>query len=238
MEDQNTELKRVKEELESFIYVASHDLKTPLRAISAMAQFVREDYEDKLDQEALDSLDEIFTRSMRMNKLIEAMLEYHKIGNGNTKVEEINSIDLIKDAIAALNIPENIKIEIADEEKFPKIHFNDISFDQVVTNIIKNAVQHAGIEEGGSIQISYHDAGDFHQFIIQDNGKGIDPEHHERIFLIFQSLDAKDKVKNVGMGLTIANKIIQSNGGTIELNSTPGEGSSFKFTIPKFKIET
>lgn len=232
---ESLELERCKQDLESFIYVASHDLKTPLRAITAMAQFVREDYEDALDEDAISSLDEIFTRSMRMNKLIEAMLEYYKIGKLNTDVDEFESLMIIEDTVESIDIPESIKVEIVDKENFPVIKYNDICFDDVVTNLLKNCVDHAKLvdQTDAEVKISYDDLGDFHKFSVADNGIGIDAEHHERVFLLFQSMSVHDKVKNIGIGLTTVRKIVEHFGGEVKLESSSGDGAKFSFTVPK-----
>ena len=219
-------------ELEQFAYVTSHDLKAPLRAITHLSQWIEEDLSDKeLEESTKGYLGLIRSRTQRMEQLINGILEYSRIGRVNIEIIDVDVADLIGQVTEELMPPEDMAITVG--EGMPIVQTNPTMLRQVFANLIGNGIQYRDVEKEGCISITVKDMGEFYQFIVKDNGVGIDPQFHEKVFGMFQTLTPRDKRESTGVGLTIVKKIIQYHGGTIDLDSQVGQGASFIFTWPK-----
>ena len=219
-----------RKQLEEFAFIVSHDLKAPMRAINSLAGWIVEDYKEALDDKGREWMERLMGRTEHMNSLITGILDYSRIGRTKSTKETLNSSKIVSEVIESLEQSENIIIEI--ESELPEICYDDIQLKQIFQNLIGNAIKHMGKPEG-KIIISYRNTNKFHEFCVKDNGIGIEEEHFERIFKIFQRLN-KDKGKDsTGIGLALVKKIINNYNGTVWVESKKGEGSAFYFTIPK-----
>jgi signal transduction histidine kinase len=219
-------------ELEQFAYVTSHDLKAPLRAITHLSQWVEEDLSDKeLSEATKEYLGLIRSRTERMEQLINGILQYSRIGRVNLEIADVDVGYLIKQVVEELMPPDDVIITIG--EGMPRLQTNPTMMRQVFANLIGNGIRYRDIEREGHISITVKDLDQYYQFNVKDNGVGIDPQFHEKVFGMFQTLVPKDKSESTGVGLTIVKKIIQYHGGTIALDSQVGQGVSVTFTWPK-----
>lgn len=224
------ELENTLRELNRFAYLVSHDLKAPLRGIGQISEWLVEDYKEELDQNGQDTLKLLTGRVAKLEEMIDGILHYSRIGR---KVIEYSEIDLdasINDIIDLLLPPENIKISIKDS--LPVITADQTRIEQLFQNLIQNAIKFSDKAEG-AITISHKDLGDFWEFTVADNGPGIDEKNRELVFDLFKTIDTKDDTDSTGIGLSIVKKIVELFGGTIFIESAPGKGSSFIFTIKK-----
>lgn len=219
-------------ELEQFAYVTSHDLKAPLRAITHLSQWIEEDLKGKdLSESTKEYLSLIRSRTERMEQLINGILQYSRIGRVNMEITEVDVGYLIEQVVEELMPPENMCITIG--EGMPRLQTNPTMLRQVFANLIGNGIRYRDVKTAGFIEITVQDLGQYYGFTVKDQGIGIDPRFHEKIFGMFQTLTPRDKNESTGVGLTIVKKIIQYQGGTIDLNSQVGQGASFTFTWPK-----
>lgn len=227
----NQALTERNQELDSFAYIASHDLKAPLRGIANLSQWLEEDIQDDLEPENQRQFELIRKRVYRMEGLINGLLEYSRVGRTQTASEEVNVNKLLAEIIDSLNPPTTFKIEIIGE--MPVFATKKLLLRQVFANLISNAIKHHPRDDG-NLKISVEDKDQLYKFIVSDNGRGIDPKDKDKIFTIFQTLQSRDKKENTGVGLSIVKKIVESEGGQITVESELGAGATFYFTWLKF----
>jgi len=225
-----TELDRKNTELDQFAYVVSHDLKAPLRGIEVASRWVEEDMGTQLPPNVQEYLMMMRIRVHRMENLINGILALARIGRTNQIEEEVDVNILLSEIVDLLSPPEGFRIEVQDD--LPILHTIRIQLQQVFSNLISNAIKYHD-KRTGLIKVAYHETDSFHVFSVSDDGPGIDPEYHDRIFVIFQTLQERDAVESTGVGLTIVKKIVEWQGGTIWVSSQPGQGATFTFTWPK-----
>ncbi|MCG8547828.1 MAG: ATP-binding protein [Alphaproteobacteria bacterium] len=231
LEAQTAELKRSNAELEQFAYVASHDLKAPLRAINSIATWIEEDLENLMDEQTRDNLDILRGRVARMERLLTDLLEYSRVGRSAERIDIVDTGSLVANVFAMLGAPDGFTLRCTTP--MPTFMTACVPLEQTFHNLMGNALKHHDRAQG-SITIAAGPAGDFYEFSVTDDGPGIDPKYHRRIFEMFQTLQPRDDVEGSGMGLALVRKIIESNGGTIRIEAAPGErGSRFVFTWPK-----
>ncbi|MBE9045094.1 response regulator [Pleurocapsales cyanobacterium LEGE 10410] len=223
-------LKKRNQELDRFAYVTSHDLKAPLRAIANLASWLSEDLEGQLSEENQHHLALMQSRVKRMDGLIQGLLRYSRVGRKSNSLEVIQVKDLLARVIDSLSPPPEFKIAIASP--MPTLKTDVISLEQVFSNLISNAIKYHH-QSTGTIAISVRDLGKMYEFAIADDGPGIEPEHHERIFKIFQTLQARDTFESTGIGLSIVKKILEERGNSIRVESQLGKGATFYFTWNK-----
>ena len=225
-----TLLKKRNHELDRFAYVTSHDLKAPLRAIANLASWLGEDLEGQLSEENQHHLQLMQSRVKRMDGLIQGLLQYSRVGRKSNAIEVIQVKDLLFRVIDSLSPPPRIKIAIASD--LPTLKTDVISLEQVFSNLISNAIKYHH-QNAGTVSISAKDLGEMYEFAVADDGPGIESEHHERIFRIFQTLQARDTFESTGIGLSIVKKILEERGNSIRVESQLGEGATFYFTWNK-----
>lgn len=230
LEQTSALLRKRNTELDEFTYVVSHDLKAPLRAICNLAEWIEEDIEDKLDDDTRQNFELLKNRVNRMQMFIQSLLEYSRVGQEKTPSETFAVKDLLTDIVDSL--APSSTFEIAIDESMPILKTQRIALEQVFINLISNAIKHHPSSKG-KIAISATEDEKFYYFLVRDNGKGIAPEHQERIFGIFQTLSSRDSNENTGIGLSIVKKIVDSQGGKIELKSQIGQGTTFCFSWRK-----
>ena len=223
------ELARSNKELEQFAYVVSHDLKAPLRGINLLSQWIVEDFGKRLEKEGLENLRKLQDRVLRMGTLINGILQYSRIGRIREAIREINLLKLVEETLELINPPPHIKIKI--DKNLPAVKGEKVRLQQLFQNLLSNACRYANPEKG-EVRIECSEKKDHWEFRISDNGPGIAKKHHKRIFQMFQTLEPEGK-GGTGIGLSIAKKIITLNGGQIRVDSEPGRGAAFIFTLPR-----
>jgi len=227
---QNKELETKNKELEQFAYVASHDLQEPLRTISGFVELFQKKYKGNLDENADKYLDYIVSSSSRMKVLITDLLEYSRIGR-NKEIESVDCNRVLLDVL--LDLDAAIKETQADirSDHLPVVMGFSTEIKQLFQNLIINAIKFRKKDVIPCIKISATREKDYFHFAIADNGIGIAKEHHERIFIIFQRLHNRTEYAGSGIGLSHCKKIIDLHKGRIWLESEPGVGTTFNFTI-------
>ncbi|UCG56980.1 MAG: HAMP domain-containing protein [Phycisphaerales bacterium] len=237
-EEQQTRLLRrletANKELKDFAYVVSHDLKAPLRGIKALANWISADYADKLDQNAREQIDLLLNRVDRMQSLIDGILQYSRVGRLKEDKVRIDLNELMPEVIDMVAPPEDVTITI--EDRLPIVEFEQTRIVQVFQNLLSNAVQYMD-KPRGQIKVACVSEDGYWKFSVADNGPGIEEEHFERIFRIFQTLAPRDQYESTGVGLTLVKKIAETYGGAVWVESVVGQGSTFFFTLPKQNVE-
>ncbi len=230
VEERTKALTAANTELKDFAYIVSHDLKAPLRAVSQLSYWIREDHGDKLGDEGKEQISLLINRVKRMDGLINGILQYSRIGRTREKKEKIDLNTLVHQVLGAISSPE--EIDIAIENSLPTIISDPTQMEQVFQNLLSNAIKFMNRPDG-IIRVRCDDEESKWQFSVKDNGPGIDPKYHDRIFKIFQTLSSRDERENTGIGLTLVKKIVELYGGEVWVKSEVGQGSTFFFTLPK-----
>lgn len=225
-------LLNLNQDLEDFAFVVSHDLKAPLRGIASLAEWLKDDYADKIDDEGKKKLSMLISRTNQMNNLITGILEYSRIGRIQEPSEAIDLNLFIKEMLENLQIPSNITIAI--DPDLPAVTYPPIQLREVFQNLIGNAIKFMD-KEKGLIQVKHTTVGPYMQFSIIDNGPGIDPKFFGNLFKLFQPLNRAKTSESTGIGLSIVKKIVEQWGGKVWFESEVGKGTTFHFTIPKSK---
>jgi light-regulated signal transduction histidine kinase (bacteriophytochrome) len=230
---QNTQLKQANEELQQFAYITSHDLKEPLRMIGSFSQIIQQSYAAKLGGESAMYFRYINDGVTRMNALLDALLQYATIGKIEIEPENVDISEVV--GIAKDNL--HVKIEETFGNimcgELPKVVSMQSLLVQLFQNLIGNALKFNRPNSRPIILINAEDRRDHWLFSVEDNGIGIDKEHRDRIFVIFQRLHGRDKYEGTGIGLSICQKIVHQLGGRIWVESEPSKGATFFFTLPK-----
>ena len=224
------DLERRNQELDQFAYVASHDLKAPLRAIVNLSQWIEEDAKDTLSPLVRDHLSMLRARVRRLETLIDGIHRYATATRPDHAPETIDTGALVREineeqngrGAFTITVPEGMPTVVADRTRLW----------QVFSNLIANAIKHHH-QDHGRIDLGVRDLGERYEFSIADDGPGIAPEFHERVFVIFQTLTPKDVKDSLGLGLALVKKIVREEGGTITIDSHVGRGATFRFSWPK-----
>lgn len=225
----NRALARSNRDLDQFAYVASHDLKAPLRAISSLSTWVEEDLGSNVDAKVREHLRLMRSRIDRMAALIEGILGYSRAGR-EVELVEVKVRDLVEELKAQPQLPRGVTIEVLPGA-WPVLRTQRIQLVQVWSNLISNALKH-GVPSGGRVQLGCgrDEESKLPCFWVHDDGPGIEPAYHRKIFDLFQRLVSRDKVEGAGIGLSVVRKLVDGNGGRVWVESQPGEGTTFKFT--------
>ncbi|MGE5432061.1 MAG: CHASE domain-containing protein [Syntrophomonadaceae bacterium] len=226
------ELARSNTELENFAYVASHDLQEPLRMISSYTQLISKRYKGKLDTKADQFISFTVDGAVRMQQLIHDLLEYSRVATRGKPFAPVDSNEIIRTVLNNLQISIKKNNAVITFDSMPRVMGDDIQLMQLFQNLISNAMKFKS-SEVPEIKIKAEDKGCEWLFSVQDNGIGIDPQFKERIFVIFQRLHEREAYPGTGIGLAVCKKIVERHGGRIWVDSDPGKGSTFLFTIPK-----
>lgn len=227
-------LEEINKELESFAYVTSHDLKAPLRGIATLSDWIYGDYGDQLDEEGRVKLKLLKERVERMNDLIEGILQYSRVGRTEETPQRTDLGQVVTDLISILSPPESIEVKVVNE--LPFVFANTTQLTQVYENLISNAIKYMDKKEG-MIEIGTEQKMNEFVFYVKDNGPGIPSKYHQKIFEMFQTLNKDKKIDSTGIGLAVARKIVNKMGGKLWVESENGQGSTFRFTLPKTIVE-
>ncbi len=222
------ELESSNKGLQEYAHIVSHDLKSPLRSVSALATWLYEDYKDKLDETGSYNLKMMQEKIEGMDKLITGILKYSTVNNDVFDSTEVDVNEVVKEIEEIIYIPDNVKIKIVQE--LPTIKADRTKIHQLFQNFLSNAAVNID-KPKGSIEIDYNETDSHWEFSIKDNGVGIPEEYHEKIFQIFQSIGNQER--STGIGLSIVKKIIDRYNGKVWLESEIGEGTTFFFTLAK-----
>ncbi|HBA82812.1 MAG TPA: hypothetical protein DCZ95_01840 [Verrucomicrobia bacterium] len=233
------ELARSNQELEQFAYVASHDLKEPLRMVTGFMSLLKSRCQGQLDDKADEYISFATEAATRMQELIDALLSYSRVGRGNA-TESVAAAQAVERALGNLQIQREESGAAITMDSLPTVQVNAVELTQVFQNLIGNALKfrrpdaaprvHIGVREIGGEQACAPRSSWL--FTVQDNGIGIDPTFANRIFMIFQRLHTRDEFPGNGVGLAICKKIVERHGGKIWVESEPGKGAAFCFTLP------
>jgi PAS domain S-box-containing protein len=230
------ELTRMNEDLQAFAHVASHDLREPLRMISSYMQLLSERYGSELDGDAHDFIGYAVDGARRMEKLLDALLDYARIGSRAKPLVPVDPVEILDD------VRHNLALAIEDAGAvitigdLPRVNADPVQLTQLFQNLIANAIKFRGANRP-HVRIDAVRQGELWQFGVHDNGIGIDPRHAERVFGIFERLHTASEYPGTGIGLSICKRIVQRHGGRIWVESRTGEGSHFYFTLPAASSE-
>ncbi len=231
LDSANKELKRSNENLEQFAYVASHDLQEPLRTMSSYAQLLDKRYKDRLDADANEFIGYIVDAASRMQKLIMDLLAYSRAGHTATQIKEVDCNLVFQRVVKSMEATVKSVGAGITCDKLPVVRAHETGILQLFQNLIVNSLKFQG-KQAPLIHMSAHRENGEWVFTVRDNGIGIEPQYHQRIFQIFQRLHQRDAYPGTGIGLAICKKIVENHGGRIWVESEPGKGTSFFFTIP------
>ena len=221
-------------DLERYAYIASHDLKSPLRAIDNLTLWLEEDIYAKIDDVNKERLKIIRGRIARMEGLLNSILSYSRAGKTPEDRSTIAAEDLLNQIFDLQNIPSDFKISLSPSLK--NITVQRMPLEQIFHNLVSNAIKH-NASPGGTLSIEGFDDETTFRFIFSDNGPGIDPAYHGKIFEMFQTLHSRDVVEGSGMGLALVKRMTQRQKGKIEVQSELGEGTQFILTWPKTALD-
>lgn len=229
IEAQLNELLRINVELNNFTYVASHDLKSPLRGIDQLASWIADDLADTLNPETMEHLRLMRSRIKRMERLLDDLLAYSRVGRTDDEIVTVNTHALINDIFDLIATTKRIELKL--DPGLPVLQTRKVPLELVLRNLISNAIKHHDKAEG-CITIGARPLPGRVEFSVRDNGPGIAPEHQERVFGMFQTLKPRDEVEGSGIGLALVRKAVESLGGKVRLESDGASGCTFYFTWP------
>ncbi|SFQ60673.1 sensor histidine kinase [Hymenobacter arizonensis] len=229
LESSFSALEKRNQELDQFAYVASHDLKAPLRGVTTIVKWIEEELSAELSPQLRTYLTQMKGRLSRLEDLINGLLAYARVGRTAQSVSTVDVSQLLNE-VAELVVPPDFTLHLGPN--LPVFATNRLGLQQVFTNLLSNAVKyhHRG---AGQLAVTCADAGRCYEFRAQDDGPGIAPEYHQKVFLLFQTLRDRNTAESTGIGLSIVQKLINEHQGKIRIESAPGQGAAFIFTWPK-----
>jgi PAS domain S-box-containing protein len=230
--ERTVELKRSNEELEQFAYVASHDLQQPLRMVASYVELLGQRYKGRLDEKADKYIAYASGGAVRMHQLVNDLLAFSRVGTRAAPLAPVSLERVVAQARENLTVAieqSGAKVKVGP---LPTVSGDETQLVQLFQNLFDNAIKFRGATPP-VVSVSCHDAGNQWEFAVQDNGIGIDPKHQDRIFRLFQRLHSEQEYPGTGIGLAVCKKIVERHGGTIRVESEPGKGSAFIFTLPE-----
>jgi signal transduction histidine kinase len=225
----SAELARSNQDLDQFAYVASHDLKAPLRGIANLTEWIEEDLGDKVTGESREHMELLKGRVHRMEALIDGILTYSRAGRVHEEPTDVNVGELLAECIELLDPPAETTVEVGPG--MPVLRTERVPLQQVFMNLIGNAIKY-NRRPGARVEVSVEATDDEYRFSVADNGPGIEARYRERIWQIFQTLAPRDQVEGTGIGLSVVRRIVESRGGRTWLDSEVGQGTTFHFSWP------
>ncbi|MFB6296105.1 MAG: ATP-binding protein [Halobacteriales archaeon] len=226
------QLERSNEELEQFAYIASHDLQEPLRMVSSYVDLIESEYGDELDAEAREYIDYAVGGANRMQDMIDDLLTFSRVGERNLDRERVDADEVLDEVLADLQVSIEERSATIERGELPTVYADPGQLGRVFQNLITNAIDYAG-EDPPSITIEATEREDAYAFRVEDDGIGIPEDQHDRIFDIFTRGERDDEDGGTGIGLTLCRRIVQAHDGEITVDSEPGAGTTFTFTLRK-----
>jgi signal transduction histidine kinase len=226
------DLARSNGELQQFAYVASHDLREPLRAVGGVVQLLEQNYKAQMDARAREFLTHIVDGVARMQLLIDDLLEFSRVGQRANPVQEVDAGDVLKAVMSNLAVAVQESGAVVTSGALPRLHCDATQLTQLLQNLVGNAIKFHG-DKPPEVHVSAEPKDGEWLFCVRDNGIGIDPQYFDRIFTIFQRLHTRRAYPGSGIGLAICKKIVALHGGRIWVESSAGKGARFYFTYPR-----
>lgn len=233
LEEQKNMLLRSNQELDKFVYIASHDLQTPLRTVVGFSQLLEKLIKDIDDEKIKEYINYIKTAGINMSNLIKGLLEYTKISKGVLTFEEIDLNEILN------AITENFRFLVKEQnvqliwEKLPVINGDRLLLNQLLSNLIDNGIKYRS-DKAPVIHVKCEELEDYWKISVQDNGQGISMQYQEKVFAIFQRLHGQDEYTGTGIGLSICKAIVEKHKGKIGYTASPNGGATFFFTLDKY----
>jgi light-regulated signal transduction histidine kinase (bacteriophytochrome) len=228
----NRQLTRSNEDLQQFAFVAAHDLQEPLRKVTAFCELLRDEYRDRLDGTALAYIDHAVNGALRMKALVSDLLEFSRVETQGKPLVPTSTEDALAQAIENLELPIEEAGATVECDRLPTIAADRAQLIRLFQNLIGNAIKYRS-DAPPRVHVWAEPQDDEWIFHVEDNGIGIDPRHHDRIFVVFQRLHSREAYAGTGIGLAVCKRIVERFGGRIWVHSTPGRGSEFCFALPR-----
>ncbi|MXR21101.1 PAS domain S-box protein [Halobacterium bonnevillei] len=229
-----TELEASNERLEQFAYAASHDLQEPLRMVSSYLSLIERRYGDKLDEDGREFIEYAVDGADRMQEMIDALLAYSRVETEGEQFEPVELDSVFEDLCQDFQLRIRESDATVTAESLPTVHGDEDQLRQVLGNLLSNAIEYSG-DSPPTVEVSGRRADGEWVVAVSDDGIGIDPEHADDIFEVFQRLHSHDEHAGTGVGLALTQRIVERHGGDIWVESEPGEGATFYFTVPDVK---
>ena len=230
---QAEELRRSNRDLEQFAYVASHDLQEPLRAVGSYAQLLAERYQEQLDERAQRYLRYMVQGADRMRTLIDDVLRLSRVGSRGQQFAPVALDEVLDEVLLGLQRTIEETGAVIVRSPLPVVQGDAAQCGQLLQNLIANALKFRRPTSAPRVEVTAAQAGDEWVIAVRDNGIGIDPRHHERVFAIFRRLHTQEEYPGTGIGLAICRKVVERHGGRIWVDAAPADGGSvFRFTFP------
>jgi PAS domain S-box-containing protein len=228
------QLRKINEELKNFVHVVSHDLKNPIVAIQGFSSRLLKKCQDNLGEKGRGYLELINAAAGRMEVLVSDLLALSSIGRVVSTFKDIPSLEILRNVTSSLEDRLQKKgIDLVLADNLPTIYCDGARIYQVFENLLVNATKFMGATKDPKIEVGYEDMGNFHRFYVRDNGIGINPEYHRKIFEMFHRLREIEDETGTGLGLAIVERIVKNHGGKVWVESVKGQGATFYFTLPK-----
>ena len=231
--ERTTQLRETIGELEAFSYSVSHDMRAPLRAMQTFASYLVEEYGGKLDEQGMDYLHQIMRSAVRLDHLIQDVLSYTRILHTKLPMEPVDLDRLVRDIVETFPNGQPIKPQIEIKGTLPMVMGNEALLAQCVSNLLSNAAKFVSPGTTPQLEVSSEAMEDSIRVCFRDNGVGIAPENHTRIFRLFERIHLATEYEGTGIGLTIVRKAVERLNGQVGFESEPGQGSKFWIQLPK-----
>jgi len=226
-----SEVEKINKQLERFVFIVSHDLKSPLASIIMMLELMQNDNTVVNEPELRDNIDMLSLAANHLSDMIVSILDYSRQSMSQQSLEEVDTFDLVNQIVFVLFPPKHIKIQVQDN--LPTIHTHKLKLQQVFQNLITNAIKYLD-KQDGHIEIGVNENENWHEFYVKDNGPGIPEKDQDRIFKLFEVTDNKSsKDSSTGIGLNVMKMLVEEQGGKLRVESKEGEGSTFFFEWKK-----
>ena len=229
-----TEIKNREEESKQFLYAVSHDLKNPIVAIQGFSRRLRKKYGKDLGEKGLQYVNHISTSACQMEQLVSDLLTLSRLGRMKLEYEDVPVSEVLKEVMTDLrNQIRESGVNIRLEKELPVVRCDPTKLYQVFQNLLSNAIKYTSASPNPEVTVGHQDNGAFHRFYVRDNGIGIDPKDHEKIFKMLARANGSEHQEGTGLGLSIVEKIVAGHGGEVGGESQKGKGATFHFTLPK-----